>query len=132
MKISVSNANENESFTVYLNKKIENEVLICEDEKWTIFLKDHEMLIREHSKWVELDKEVAYRYRYRMREYLEHELELSPDLVMAFRIVNRFYFSYEFNADLEGFYLPDRAYINELRSIYATNKSLYNKIMSEN
>ncbi len=127
-KFAVSNDESNRSFSNILDSKIENEIFICEEDDWTTFLKDHEMLIRKHSEWVEFDKETAYRYRYRMREYLKDKKNYNPSMVMAFRIVNRFYHSYDFDTEVEGFYIPDQKYINELRSIYATNKSVQAKL----
>lgn len=126
-KILISNDEANKSFTEQLSSTIDREYLHCSDPEWIIFLKDHEKLIKEHSEWRSLDKETLYKYRFRLREYLEDE-NISVDLLQSTKIVNRFYNGYDFNIDIEGLYIPNRSYIDNLRDTYATNKTLLKQL----
>ena len=117
----VSNTDQNESFTVEIERKIKSLPHMVTDDAWIQFLQDHYQELKEHSTYIQLTEAILYRYRYRISDYLleQHNLRLGPE--QAFRVVNRLHNDMDFNLGLLGVWVPDISYVTELRHRYSTN-----------
>ena len=126
--LMVSDSSSVTSYSTTIDSYIDQEPLNITDPDWFQFLLDHRQLIRENSIENILTEEVMYVHRYRIRKYLKSLKNYSPDLELAFRVVNRLGSNMDFNLSLQSVYVPDKRYVTELRRKYNTNKSKLNKL----
>lgn len=125
----LSTSENNVSFLQYLTRTIRNEDLHMAYGPWIQFLQDHRMLIREqHSSKIMLTEEIMNRYQYRVRSFLSEHLNYTKDLDQAFRVVNKLNSDMDFILDLQEVYIPDPAYISELRDSFMTALSQIKKL----
>lgn len=125
----ISQSDSNAPFSQYLTSIIRNEELHMSYGPWIQFLQDHRMLIREkHSTVMTLTEQIMDRYQYRVRSFLNEHLNYTKDLDQAFRVVNKLNSEMDFTLSLQEVYIPDPAYISELRDSFITALSQIKKL----
>ena len=124
-----STSENNVSFSQYLTQTIRGEDLHMAYAPWIQFLQDHRILIRkEHSTIIPLTEQIMDRYQYRIRSFLSEHLNYTKEMDQAFRVVNKLNSEMDFTVALQEVYVPDPAYISELRDSFITMLSQLKKI----
>lgn len=125
--MQISTSEFNASFSTVIDKLFKRETQNLTDDDWIHFLQDHRDLIKKTSKYLELDEQTMYRYRYRIRDFLTNKgYVLGAE--QAFRVVNRLDSDLDFDLTLTGVWMPDDSFISELRRKYATNLAKQKKM----
>lgn len=124
----VSNANTNRSFASTIRSNLSGRPFHLTESAWIRFLQDHLVLLRQHSTVVQLTEATMNRYQYCINSFLEEDQNQVVGTDQAFRVVNKLHSEMEFTLDLGEVYIPDAAYVRELRNKYTTVKAQQNRI----
>lgn len=124
----VSNANTNRSFAATIRSNLNGRPFHLTESAWIRFLQDHLVLLRQHSTVVQLTEATMNRYQYCINSFLEEDQNQVVGTDQAFRVVNKLHSEMEFTLDLGEVYIPDAAYVRELRNKYTTVKAQQNRI----
>lgn len=124
----VSNANTNRSFATTIRSNLNGRPFHLTESAWIRFLQDHLVLLRQHSTVVQLTEATMNRYQYCINSFLEEDQNQVVGTDQAFRVVNKLHSEMEFTLDLGEVYIPDAAYVRELRNKYTTVKAQQNRI----
>ena len=124
----VSNANTNRSFATTIRSNLNGRPFHLTESARIRFLQDHLVLLRQHSTVVQLTEATMNRYQYCINSFLEEDQNQVVGTDQAFRVVNKLHSEMEFTLDLGEVYIPDAAYVRELRNKYTTVKAQQNRI----
>lgn len=91
------------------------------DSEWRLFIKDHRQLIIKNSNMCFLDADDNELFRFRPKEFLEHN-KIDPDILWIVLWINQIYNEIEFN-NIKELFIPKIEYINSLYEQYRSFKA---------
>ena len=89
-----------------------------EDNDWRLFIHDHKANILSNSVLHAVDLNAMIPYEYRPAEYLTAVLKADARLDWIFLFINNLATDIEFTRRLTSLWVPDLAYITDLRQTY--------------